>query len=392
MVAPILLAVSLLSAPATVVSPPDDDVGRSLFEAHCARCHGVDGGGQGTVELDRPARSFRDGGFSFGNTTDALTKTIARGIPGTPMPAFDVFDADQRRALAEYVRELGPPTDEAEAGQTIAVVGDRARLERGHLGPFTEGGPSAPRGMLVGLPGGLTFSFDVDDVRLRGVRVGGFVDRTDWTGRGGTELAPLGRVLSAEAGGAGSPLVRRVVGDVELPVGRLPANAPILMPRDVVPLRADLEATSLRGPTFSLLTALRDGDEVVGWVDQSAGGLLSERWTGHYRDVVLQHPPGDDLPLLLVRVDDASLDAERTPVDLGPDDWRAVPDHPTATKWLSGPLVAWRVGDEDVIHAVDITTRDPWRWVRTPDGLHVALTHGRVGVAVLRRAAPEVER
>ena len=42
--------------------------------------------GNGVTELDRPARSFRDGGFSFGNTPEALFRTISTGIPGTPMP------------------------------------------------------------------------------------------------------------------------------------------------------------------------------------------------------------------------------------------------------------------------------------------------------------------
>lgn len=387
-----MLPTTLLVAAALSIGVGDDappeDLGRTLFDAHCARCHGADGSGQGTVELDRPARAFKDGGFSFGNTVDALMKTIQRGIPGTPMPGFDTFADAERRALAEYVRALGPPLDETPP-DTIALVVDEARVVRGHLGPFTDGAPAAPRGMLVGVPSGLTFSFDLDDLRLRGVRVGRFVDRVDWTGRGGTSLVALGRVLHAVADGAGAPLVQRLDASVVLPTGRGPANAPILKPGAARPLRAELEATALRGPTFSLLTGLRDGDERVAWVDQSAGGLVSQQWSGFYRDLVLQHPPGDERPTWLVRVDDAPLDAVRTPVDLGAQDWRGVPDHPTATKWLSGPLVAWRVGDDGPVHAVDITTRDPWRWVRTPEGLHVALTHGRVGSAVLWPAAED---
>ena len=38
------------------------------FAELCAPCHGATGDGKGTTVLDRPARSFKDGGFSFGNT------------------------------------------------------------------------------------------------------------------------------------------------------------------------------------------------------------------------------------------------------------------------------------------------------------------------------------
>src|SRR6185295_1999320 len=65
-----------------------DAVARGLFAKTCATCHGLDGSGQGPSVLDRPARNFKDGGFSFGNTADAIFNTISSGIPGTPMPAF----------------------------------------------------------------------------------------------------------------------------------------------------------------------------------------------------------------------------------------------------------------------------------------------------------------
>jgi len=56
-----------------------------------------------TTELDRPARSFQDGGFSYGNTVDAILRTIVHGIPGTPMPTFDgaLPESDLRR-LAQH--------------------------------------------------------------------------------------------------------------------------------------------------------------------------------------------------------------------------------------------------------------------------------------------------
>ena len=62
--------------------------GNDIYMMYCAQCHGATGDGKGTLELDRPARSFIDGGFSFGNTLHAISKTTASGIPGTPMPPF----------------------------------------------------------------------------------------------------------------------------------------------------------------------------------------------------------------------------------------------------------------------------------------------------------------
>ena len=59
------------------------------------------GDGQGTTKLDRPARSFKDGGFSFGNTKEALSKTIAYGIPGSQMPAFEAALKPEERALLQ---------------------------------------------------------------------------------------------------------------------------------------------------------------------------------------------------------------------------------------------------------------------------------------------------
>ena len=68
--------------------PDDLKAAHATFVELCAPCHGVNGDGKGTTELDRPARSCADGGFSFGNTSEALSRTLRSGIPGTPMPAF----------------------------------------------------------------------------------------------------------------------------------------------------------------------------------------------------------------------------------------------------------------------------------------------------------------
>jgi cytochrome c553 len=193
-------------------APPPLSDAASLFAKNCAACHGADGDGQGTTRLDRPARSFRDGGFSYGNTEDALLRTITFGIPGTPMPAFESsLSAEERAALAAFVLALGPPVEHVDPESTVIRVGARPVIVRGYLPPIDPEGPGAterPRGLLIGRPEGVTFEYRVDDVRLLGLRQGGFVERRDWTGRGGAALAPLGTVVALVEGGDPRPSFR----------------------------------------------------------------------------------------------------------------------------------------------------------------------------------------
>ena len=176
---------------------------RGLFVHNCARCHGEDGSGTGPAVLDRPARDFRNGGFSFGNTEEALFRTLSKGIPGSPMPAFgEALSDDDRRALARYVQFLGPPIAAVADADTHLVVGDEAVMVRGILPPRGEGGTLVPRGLIVGTPDGFSFEYRTDDVDLLAVRQGAFVRRTDWTGRGGSPLEPLGALIWSASPGA----------------------------------------------------------------------------------------------------------------------------------------------------------------------------------------------
>jgi mono/diheme cytochrome c family protein len=198
---------------------------RSLFLANCASCHGETGDGQGWTKLDRPARSFMDGGFSFGNTPEQLFRTLTTGIPGTPMPAFDVSLSDEeRRVLADYVITLGPPVEEMDLSKSVLIVGDEPLVVRGMLPPIVEGAHSWPRGLIVGTTDGLSFEYRADDVRLIGVRQGGFVQRKDWTGRGGDALEPLGKTIASAPQGDPGPVAILGVSDVPL-VARLSSTA-----------------------------------------------------------------------------------------------------------------------------------------------------------------------
>lgn len=171
------------------------DVG-ALFLTHCASCHGEKGDGKGTTDLDRAARSFMDGGFSFGNTPTALYRTITHGIPGSPMPSFEgALKEEERRALADYVLTLGPPIQEVSGAEMEMIVEDAPRFVRGKLPPLWEGDIVRPRGLVVGTPDGFSFVYDAQNFTLLQVRTGRFVKRTDWGGRGGSALELLSRPL-----------------------------------------------------------------------------------------------------------------------------------------------------------------------------------------------------
>lgn len=238
---------------------------RAQFLANCAVCHGETGDGQGTTTLDRPARSFRDGGFSYGNTPEALFRTISMGIPGTPMPGFDLsLDEAQRRALAEYVISLGPEIREVTEAETLLVVRDRPLVVRGKLPPIVEDAVERPRGLLLGTTDGFSFEYRADDVRLLGVRQGDFVRRSDWSGRGGTGLEPLGKLVFLVEGGDPEPLFTLHPGEV--------------------PLRARLAATRIRDGRAAVAYRMVDEtDRELALVEETPRAISTGVGTGFVR-------------------------------------------------------------------------------------------------------------
>ncbi len=274
-------------------APPD---AAALFMAHCASCHGETGDGKGWTELDRPARSFKDGGFSFGNTPETIARTISGGIPGTPMPGFDAALGEAERAsLARYVISLGPPELPAPKN-TELIVRERPLVVRGMLPPIARGAPERPRGLLVGTLDGLTFEYDAADVRLLGVRQGRFVDRRDWGDRGGSALQPLGQVVHlVENGRPRAPFALRTS-----------AGQPAR------PLAARLGGTRALGGQAALLTVLRAEDgRVVARVEERPRGLATGDASGFLRAFVIEPLEAAELVLHFPWLDAPLNEAER---------------------------------------------------------------------------------
>lgn len=96
-------------SPLEELAPADLAAGEKLFRIHCARCHGMDGGGGEGSNLARPT-------LKHAKDDEILMQIIANGIPGTGMPAVWAIDASDVPRVAGYVRSLGRLQQEAMPG------------------------------------------------------------------------------------------------------------------------------------------------------------------------------------------------------------------------------------------------------------------------------------
>lgn len=128
-----VVVTGLLNAPPAPKTPlahaGTDPDGGQLFNFHCARCHGVNGNGNGPTPMFPKARHFGYERFKFTDTLtgvrksngdpvpqgaagtlggiptdDVLIALLKRGIDGSPMPAFDHLSDDELKAIVGYVK------------------------------------------------------------------------------------------------------------------------------------------------------------------------------------------------------------------------------------------------------------------------------------------------
>ena len=71
--------------------------GATLYQQHCAVCHGADGNGGVGVPLNLPD-------FLAVASDEYLRATLREGRPGRVMPAFSAFDQDAVDAIIAYIR------------------------------------------------------------------------------------------------------------------------------------------------------------------------------------------------------------------------------------------------------------------------------------------------
>ncbi|MGB0953763.1 MAG: c-type cytochrome [Planctomycetota bacterium] len=243
------------------------DRGAEIYRVSCALCHGETGDGKGIVVLDRPARSFIDGGFSFGNTPEALFRTVSNGIGGTPMPGFsETMSEEDRHAVVAHVLTLMPAPETIVPGSTVLSVTDRPQVARGSFPPVMDGLAMSARGLLLGGLDGMSFQYDASDMRLLAVRLGDFVDRRDWENRGGDAMLPLGvPIFLFDGGDPGSMWERTSVTAA------------------VQPLQAKLLATEIAGGKAWVEYALLEDGVQLALVRESGQALSRGGWTGFRR-------------------------------------------------------------------------------------------------------------
>ena len=93
----------------SAASPAQIKDGEALFKEHCVSCHGAQGKGDGTAgtALNPKPRDLTSlDGWKKGTRLSDLYTTLALGLDGTQMPAFDYLSVEERFAAAHYVISL----------------------------------------------------------------------------------------------------------------------------------------------------------------------------------------------------------------------------------------------------------------------------------------------
>ena len=121
-------------APAVSAERPQANVeaGRAAYQQSCARCHGLQGQGDGrdAKRLYPRPRNLTEGVFKFRSTTsgaaptdDDLFHTVTHGLTPGNMPDWRHLDDDTRWHLVEYVKTLSQAF-EGEAPQPLPIGRD----------------------------------------------------------------------------------------------------------------------------------------------------------------------------------------------------------------------------------------------------------------------------
>ncbi len=124
-----------MAAPAPGI---EAQTGYPLYVSQCARCHGIDGAGDGpgagSPTFASPPRDLVAGQYRFVSTdngvaSDAdLYRTMLKGLPSAGMPGFGGLSNAQLRSLVSVLDHLW--RDRTEPGQTIAVTSRPATSDK----------------------------------------------------------------------------------------------------------------------------------------------------------------------------------------------------------------------------------------------------------------------
>jgi putative copper export protein/mono/diheme cytochrome c family protein/peroxiredoxin len=112
--------------------------GATLFEEHCASCHGAYGYGDGPASASLPVRPANLTGENLARRRDGdLYWWLTHGIPGTPMPGFgDRLSEGERWDLINFLRagvaaeQAKTMSEDVEPGRAIAAPDFTFQIDR----------------------------------------------------------------------------------------------------------------------------------------------------------------------------------------------------------------------------------------------------------------------
>ena len=138
-IALVFASVIRAAAASQSVVPPDQFApGRRIYEARCARCHGIAGDGRGryAAELDTPPADFTRGVFKFRSTPsgslptdDDLMRVLERGLRGTAMLPWPGLSRTEKQAVIAYVKTFSEWFEEVEQAEPVAIPSPSASSE-----------------------------------------------------------------------------------------------------------------------------------------------------------------------------------------------------------------------------------------------------------------------
>jgi high-affinity iron transporter len=137
------LSIALIDAypvPMAPLTVPDTRRGPSLYQAHCASCHGAQGHGNGPLaaSLHPPPVALTDHGRAYERSVFALQQIISNGIPGTAMPAFSQLSEDDRWIIAFFASGMSYEDAARESGKRMWETDQRARNAVPSLGALAQ--------------------------------------------------------------------------------------------------------------------------------------------------------------------------------------------------------------------------------------------------------------
>lgn len=105
---------------------PSLKTAESLYQTHCASCHGIEGYGNGPAAagLEPAPSNFHAEARQEQRSIYSLFSTITLGVEGTAMPSFrEPLNEAQRWALAFYVSTFSTTAEERKAGAALWQAG-----------------------------------------------------------------------------------------------------------------------------------------------------------------------------------------------------------------------------------------------------------------------------